>query len=327
MKKIAVVCGGYSGEYEISVQSAKVVVENIDKAKYKPYQIFIEKDNWFHRDDLGKIHEVDKNDFSLKLNEEHIQFDGVFNAIHGSPGEDGKLIGYFEMLNIPVTSCNSDTSSLTFNKYLCNNFVKSLGVNLARSLSFISSDKIDYDRVIKEIGLPLFVKPSKSGSSVGVSKVKSPDQLQQAIELAFSIDSRILIEEFLEGREIDCGVFRIKNELIVLPLTEIKPVNEFFDYESKYTKGKADEITPPVDLDPKFEMEIKATSSLIYNKLDCKGIVRLDYILTGSGLYFVEINSVPGFSAASIVPQQSEAMGIPISKLFNLALDEMFDLN
>lgn len=325
MKKIAVVCGGYSGEYEISVNSAKVVMENIDRSRYSPYLIYIENPDWYYQDNDGKTYQVNKQDFSLNIDGTTIIFDGVFNAIHGSPGEDGKLPGYFEMLNIPTTSCSSDISALTFNKYLCNNFVKSLGLNLANSVSFIKSDKIVIDDIIENIGLPMFVKPAKSGSSVGVTKVKSSDKLMQAIELVFSIDNRVIIEEFLEGREIDCGVFRHKGKLYVLPLTEIISVNEFFDYEAKYTKGMADEVTPPENLEPEMEMEIKATSSLLYNKLDCIGIVRIDYILTKQGLYFIEINSIPGLSKASIVPKQSEAMGIPISDLFNMAIENMFE--
>jgi D-alanine-D-alanine ligase len=229
------------------------------------------------------------------------------------------------MLNLPYTSSGCDVSALTFNKYHCNNFVRSLGLNLANSISFTKNDQYDEQEIIDILGLPVFVKPARSGSSVGVTKVKSKVALESAINLAMEVDDRVIIEEFLEGREIDCGVLEYRNELIVLPLTEIVSNNEFFDYEAKYTSGKADEITPPELLEEDLEMEIKATSSLLYNKLGCKGIVRVDYILTRDALYFIEINTVPGLSAASIVPKQADVMGIPISRLFEMTIDNMFE--
>ncbi len=325
MKTIAVICGGYSGEYEISVQSAHMVQKNLNPLKYNSYVIYIEKDGWFYYDELKNKFEINSNDFSLTIDGKKITFDGVFNAIHGTPGEDGKILGYFDMLNIPYTSSGSDVSSLTFNKYHCNNFVRSLGLNLANSISFTIDEKYNSHDIIATLGLPVFVKPARSGSSVGVTKVKSSEELESAIDMAFKVDSRVIIEEFLEGREIDCGLLKYKEQLIILPLTEIVSNNEFFDYEAKYTAGKADEITPPVALDSEFELEIKATSSLLYNKLECKGIVRVDYILTSDALYFIEINTVPGLSAASIVPKQAEVMDIPISRLFEMTIENMFN--
>lgn len=324
MKNIAIICGGYSGEYDISIQSATMVKSNLDSIIYKSYIIVIEQDDWYYQDENKTKHYINKDDFSIVVNGEKLNFDGVFNAIHGSPGEDGKILGYFDMLKIPYTSCSSDVSALTFNKYLCNNFVRSLGLNLANSYSFVEGDKIDKINIIETLGLPLFVKPARSGSSVGVTKVNHKNELDNAIEKAFKTDNRIIVEEFLDGREIDCGLFQNKEELVVLPLTEIITDNEFFDYEAKYTKGKADEVTPPNNLDLEYELDIKAVSSMLYNKLGCRGIIRIDYILTTERLYFVEINTVPGLSEASIVPQQAEAMGISTTQLFNIAIENMF---
>ena len=324
MKNIAIICGGYSGEYDISVQSANMVSKNLNETEYKSYIIVIEQDQWYHKDGNNNKFYIQKDDFSLKMESSYVKFDGIFNAIHGTPGEDGSILGYFDMLNIPYTSSGMDVSALTFNKYLCNNFIKSLDIDVPSSLSFVVDDKIDCEQVISTLGLPLFVKPARSGSSVGVSKVSTHEEFDKAVINAFKADNRIIIEEFINGREIDCGLFQNNKELNVLPLTEIITDNEFFDYEAKYTKGKADEVTPPVNLDIEIETDIKATSSFIYNKLGCKGIARIDYILTKNTLYFIEINTVPGLSEASIVPKQADAMGIGISQLFNTAVNNMF---
>jgi len=324
MKTIAVICGGYSGEYEISVQSAQMVKENLDPGLYNSYIIYIEEDSWYYLNEKNKKTEVNRYDFTLSLEGSVVKFDGVFNAIHGTPGEDGKILAYFDMLGIPYTSSGFDVSALTFNKYHCNNFVRTLGVNLANSVSFTRGDDIDTDNIIDLLGLPVFVKPARSGSSVGVSKVKLKEELEVAINKALEIDNRVIIEEFIQGREIDCGVLKYNDEMIVLPLTEIISVNEFFDYEAKYTAGKADEVTPPENLDQTFEMEIKATSSMLYNKLGCKGVVRIDYILGEDALYFIEINTVPGLSEASIIPKQANVMGIPFSKFFEMTIENMY---
>ncbi len=324
MKNIAIICGGYSGEYDISVQSAAMVSLHLDSSLFNSYVIVIQKDDWHYENNNGDRYSIDRNNFTLQMENTVVKFDGVFNAIHGTPGEDGKILGYFDTLSIPYTSCDMDVSALTFNKYLCNKFVSSLGLNIANSFSFVEGDTIDKKLVIDTIGLPLFVKPARSGSSVGVSKVSNEEDFEDSIEIAFKADNRIIIEEFLDGREIDCGLFKNKNELVVLPLTEIITDNEFFDYEAKYTNGKANEVTPPENLNIEHELDIKAVSSLLYNKLGCKGIVRIDYILTNEKLYFIEINTVPGLSRASIVPKQAEAMEMSISELFNIAVNNMF---
>ncbi len=324
MKNIAIICGGYSGEYQISVQSAKMVKIHLDSSRYNSFVIVIEKDQWYYKDENNTIHMINRNDFSLNLNKLTIKFDGIFNAIHGTPGEDGKLLGYFDMLNIPYSSCEMDTSALTFNKYLCNSYVKNIGIVVAQSFSFLAGEKINKDEVIRALGFPIFIKPARSGSSVGISKVDNADDFDIAVENAFKIDNRILIEETIVGREIACGLFLKNNKLNVLPLTEIISKNDFFDYEAKYTSGLADEVTPPTNLASEHETDIKALSALLYNKLGCRGIVRIDYILTESNLYFIEINTVPGLSPASIVPKQAEAMGISIGELFNTVVENMF---
>lgn len=324
MKNIAIVCGGYSGEYKISIESAITIKENMDDNKYRSYIIVIEKNRWFYNDASGAEHQIEMSDFSLYIDGNTIKFDGVFNSIHGTPGEDGKLLAYFDMLEIPYTSCDMDTSALTFNKYQCNMLVRSLGVNVAKSVSFLKGEKINKHEVIEGLGLPLFVKPARSGSSVGVSRVNSLDDFDAAIELAFAIDKRILIEEFLDGREIDCGLFLEDGHLIVLPLTEIISKNEFFDYEAKYSGTLADEITPPENLPIDQEMDIKAVSAMLYRKLGCKGLVRLDFILTKTQLYLVEINAVPGTTENSIVPRQAKEMGISLRRLVTAIVEGMF---
>lgn len=325
MKNIAIVCGGFSGEYNISIESAKMVSDHINHTIYNTYIVVIKQDNWYYEDEAGSKHIINKDDFSITINNDIIKFDGVFNAIHGTPGEDGKLLGYFDMLNLPYSSCETDTSALTFNKYLCNSYVKSLDINIARSFSFLKGETINKNEIIKALGLPLFIKPTRSGSSVGISKVTKASDFDKAINKAFNTDNRILIEEFVDGREIACGLFLKNKKLIVLPLTEIISKNDFFDYEAKYTKGLAQEVTPPENLDIEYEIEIKALSSLLYNKLGCKGIVRIDFILTKSELFFIEINTVPGLSPASIVPKQAEAMGITIGELFDTVVASMFE--
>ncbi len=324
MKNIAIVCGGYSGEYQISIESALTIKENMDSKKYNSYIIVIEKNKWFFKDSEGKKYSINMANFSLDLNGESIIFDGIFNSIHGTPGEDGKLLAYFDMLGIPYSSCDVDVSALTFNKYLCNTFVKSLGVNVAKSVSFLKGEKINKDEVIENLGLPLFVKPARSGSSVGVSRVNTVDDFDGAINEAFKTDKRVLIEEFLDGREIDCGLFLENEHLIVLPLTEIISKNEFFDYEAKYNSNMADEITPPENLPIEQETDIKAVSSMLYRKLGCKGLVRLDFIITNTQLYLVEINAVPGTTENSIVPRQAKEMGISLPRLITAVVEGMF---
>lgn len=324
MKDIAIVCGGYSGEYDISIESARVVARHLDSLKYKGYLVLIDKKGWFWEVGKGNLIEIDKNDFTPKSGSKKIKIDGVFNAIHGTPGEDGKLQGYFDMLNIPYTSCNQATSALTFNKYFCNRFVRDLGLNVADSISFLRGEIINREDVVAKLNLPVFIKPAESGSSVGISKVNRLEDFDQAVEIAFSIGDRILIEKYIKGREIACGIINKGREIIVFPLTEIISKKEFFDYEAKYTANMAEEITP-AKVSFAVEQDIKALSSYLFHQMNCKGFVRFDYILTENELYFLEVNTIPGITEASILPKMAAAFGMSIGELFSIALDNLFE--
>ena len=324
MKNIAIVCGGDSGEYEISIKSAGVVAKHLNREKYAPYLIVIKSDEWYWEDADGKKFLIDKNDFSLSLETGKVKFDGIFNAIHGTPGEDGKLQGYFDMLGISYTSCDAATSAITFDKFLCNRFVNSYGIKTARSLSFLRGEKIDSDQVLKELGLPLFVKPAQSGSSVGVFKVSRKEDFKFAVAEALKIDKRVLIEEAIHGREIACGMIKRGEDVLVFPLTEILSKKDFFDYEAKYSDGLAEEVTP-ANIDEDAEQDIKTLSVFLYKQMACKGFVRFDYILTPDDLYFLEVNTIPGISEASIIPKQAQAFGLSIGELFDIAIENMYE--
>ncbi len=322
MKNIAVIAGGYSGEFDISIKSAGVIVQNIDKKLYIPYLIIITNEKWVFIDEKNKEHVVDKNDFSITLNNKKIKFDSVFNIIHGTPGEDGKIEGYFDMLGLPYTSCSHSVSALTFNKAYCNKVVRSLNISVPNSLHLFKREKVDVAKVVEEIKLPAFVKPCNGGSSVATTKAKTFEELNDAINLAFTVDDEVLVEEFINGTEITCGLFRYKNRMIVFPITEIVPKNDFFDYSAKYEPGRSQEITP-ANIPVETANLCSATSSFLYNKLNCKGIVRIDYILTKSRkMYFLEINTVPGMSEMSIVPQQAAAFGYKLPELFDMILED-----
>lgn len=323
MKNIAIVCGGNSGEYEISMESGKRVFENIDSTKYRPFLIEIKGIQWSLLSHDGKKYPVKKEDFSVTFNSETITFDAVFNAIHGTPGEDGKLQSYFDMLNIPYSSCGVDASVLTFNKYLCNIFVKSFEIKTAKSFSFRKNEKLNKKAVIESLGFPMFIKPSRSGSSVGVSKVNNESEFDNAIQNAFAHDNRILIEKAVLGRELACGIVAHKNKILVFPITEIKTDNTFFDYEAKYTHGKSEEVTP-ADIPKETAEDIQTLSRFLYEKMDCKGFVRFDYILSDNEIFFLEVNSIPGMTAASILPQQARAYGLTEKELFTMVIDNLF---
>lgn len=323
-KNIALVAGGYSGEYVISVQSAVTIENNLDSSKYNVYKIIITKNSWSHTGADGQVTEVDKNDFSLTINGEKIRFDSVFIGIHGTPGEDGRLQGYFEMLGIPFTSCGMVTSALTFNKSYCNKVVDALQVvNVSKSVHIFREQPYNTAEILQQLRLPVFVKPAEGGSSIGMSKVKTAEELQPAIDKAFNEDSQILIEEFIKGRELTMGLYRANGVITVLPITEVVSSKEFFDYEAKYTPGVSNEITPaPVTDD--IARQVQETATVIYNKLNCKGIVRVDFIYeeaTGK-LYFLEINTMPGQSENSLVPQQVRAAGKTLTEFYGLLLEE-----
>lgn len=324
MKNIALVMGGYSGEHDISINSGNQVFEALDKTKYNPFKIIIDRTGWYSLDENGKHIEIDKNDFSLTLPSRRITFDLAFIIIHGNPGENGVLQGYFDMIGLPYTSCDFYTSVLTFNKGYCNPVVRNFGiVNVAKSIIVHKSQPIDIDSILSNLRLPLFVKPASGGSSVATTKVKSREQLIPAIQEAFSEDNEVMIEEFIKGREFDCGVLRAKEQKYIFPITEIIPTNghEFFDYAAKY-EGFSNEVTP-AEVDKTISDQIQEISSRLYDLLNCRGIVRFDYIFDTdrNELYFLEVNTIPGQSAESIVPKQARAIGISTAQLYDMVIE------
>ena len=320
-KNVAIIAGGDSGEYEVSINSANEVYKHLSKEAYNPYLIIIRGQEWYYLDEESESIEINKADFSLTINDTHITFDVVFNVIHGTPGENGIIQGYFDLLEIPYTSCGLAASALTFNKGYCNGVVRSLGVSIANSIHLIKKAPYDLKSIGDELGFPVFVKPANGGSSVATSKVNEMSELQAAIDLAYTADDEILIEQFIKGREIDCGAFNYKGKMMIFPITEIISKKEFFDYEAKYTEGMADEITP-AQIPEEVEIECKAISSELYQKLNCKGVVRFDYIFNDEAIFFLEVNTVPGLSEASIIPKQATEMGIGMEQLFEMMIED-----
>lgn len=321
--KIAFVTGGYSGEAEISYQSAKTIEKNIDPEKFDHYKIDITTKGWFYQLPGGEKVEVDKNDFSLLINKEKINFDAVLIGIHGTPGEDGKLQGYFDMLQIPYTSCDCAISALTFNKRYTVAVAAFSGINVANSVLLFKNNYTSPDEKIKNLRFPVFVKPNNGGSSIGMSKVNSSsEELGAAIEKAFKEDDQVLVEEFIKGREFTIGVFRTKGKIIALPMTEIITKKDFFDYEAKY-QGASNEITP-AEVEDSIALQIKTEATKIYQIFNCKGIVRIDFIYNEEkgAPFMLEINTVPGQTEASLVPQQVKIMGWNIMDFYTALLEE-----
>lgn len=320
MKTIAVVCGGYSKEEVISLRSAEQIAQVIDKNRFEVFTVLINKSRWVAKL-VGKDVPIDKDDFSFIVNGRKVIFDAVFMAIHGTPGEDGKLQAYFEMLEIPVTTCNVFVSSLTFNKFATKQYLKAYQIPTATAILVRNNMPYNVADILENLGLPLFVKPNNGGSSFGVTKVKTPDQLAPAIEKAYEEDNEVIIEEFIKGGEFTCGMFKSASESLVLPITEIVSKNEFFDFEAKYTQGVTDEITP-ARLSEDETNECQQLSSKIYDLLGCHGVVRIDYLLRNGVFYFMEINTVPGMSRESIVPQQVAAYGLTITDFYSRLIDD-----
>ncbi len=320
-KNIALITGGSGGEIEISLKSAHIIKHNLDNTRYCVYLIVIEGNQWlYHRDDHSKI-PVDKSNFSIRIDDREVLFDCVFIAIHGTPGEDGKLQGYFDLLKVPYTACDIFTSSLTFNKYFANHVVENLGVKVGKLQIVRTGQDYRHPNFFGALDFPCFVKPNKGGSSVGTSKVHKYGDLNAAIEHAFIYDDEVLIQEFMMGREITCGMISNNGQLIIFPLCEIVSKKEFFDYEAKYTDGMADEILPaPISED--LAEKCRNISAFLYEKLNCKGVVRFDYILDGGEFYFLEVNTIPGLTANSIVPRMAKYMGMSIKDLFTLMVEE-----
>lgn len=319
-KNIAIIMGGYSSEYKISLTSGNVVFETLDREKYKPYRIHIFKNKWVYVDDEDMEFPIDKNDFSINVGSFKIKFDCVFNAIHGSPGEDGYMQGYFELLGIPHTSCPMYQAQITFNKRDCLSVLKPYGIKTAESYFLNLGDTINEDAIIAKVGLPCFVKANKAGSSFGVSKVHKKEDLQNAISIAFKEDDEIIIESFLDGTEVSVGVITYKGKIKVLPITEIVSENDFFDYEAKYL-GKSQEITP-ARLTPEQEDKVNKEAKKVYEILKMKGFSRSEFIFKEGIPHLLEMNTVPGLTKESILPQQAAAAGISLPDLFDNAIEE-----
>ncbi len=317
-KNIALVTGGFTGESVISIKSAELIGQNLDTDKFIVYKIFITPHSWYYENESQQI-EVNKNDFSLQINSEHINFDCIFIALHGSPGEDGKLQSYFDLMEIPYNTCDALTSAITMNK----GYTKAIVANVenlfvAKSRQLFNDRDTNKVEMCSKLTLPLFVKPNNGGSSIGMSKVKTTEELPEALSKAFAEDSQVLVEEFIGGREFTIGVYKGREGIKVLPATEIICSKEFFDFEAKYTTGVSEEITPGRMNDEELN-RVNQIVKDVYKTLNCKGVVRIDFILEeGSGkFFFIEINTVPGQSENSIIPQQVRAIGRTVKDFYS----------
>jgi len=322
-KTVALVTGGFTGESVISFKSADFVACNIDKAKYDVFKIIIGRESWHYLDGNDRKYEIDKNGFSLNIDGRTIRFDVVFLMLHGSPGEDGKLQGYFDMLDIPYTSCDALTSSITMNKGYSKAVVADVeGLFIAKSLQLFNNRQENIQHIHSRLKLPYFVKPNNGGSSIGMSKVKTIEELAEALDKAFKEDTQVLVEEFIDGREFSVGAYMSMEGVKVLPATEVISSKEFFDFEAKYTPGITEEITPG-RMSPEEVSRVETVVKAIYQKLNCRGMVRIDYFLekeTGR-FYFVEINTIPGQTQTSFIPQQVIASGRSITDFYSEILE------
>ncbi len=319
MKKVAIIMGGYSSEYQISLKSGNVVYQFLDASKYTGYRIHILREKWVYVDANDQEFPIDKNDFSVTVNGEKITFDVVFNAIHGTPGEDGLMQAYFELLGIPQSSCDYYQAALTFNKRDLLSVLKPYGIKTATSYYLNLGDTIDQEAILNTVGLPCFVKPNKSGSSFGISKVKTKDELLFAIANAYKEDNEIIIESFLDGTEVSVGVINYKGTVTVLPITEIVSENDFFDYEAKYL-GKSQEITP-ARISPEMTAKVSAVAKKAYEVLKMKGFSRSEFIIVDGEPHMLEMNTIPGLTTESLIPQQAREAGISLTDLFTNALE------
>lgn len=324
VKNIALMAGGFTGEFEVSLNSAKNIAQNLDNQRYNVYTILVETGSWYYLTDLGDKTEIDKNDFSIPLGDSKINFDAAFITIHGTPGEDGKLQGYFDMLKIPYTTCDAATSAITMNKAYTKAVVGDIaGLKVARSMQLFKNHSVDSADITQKLSFPLFIKPNNGGSSVGMSKVNRVDEIMPALEKAFEEDDQLLIEEFIKGREFSIGLYKFDGKITVLPPTEIISSKEFFDYEAKYTPGITEEVTP-ADLSFDQNEKIAQIVTEVYKVLNCKGMCRVDFIIhhESKEFYFIEINTTPGQSVNSIYPQQLRAAGIDIGNFYAKLIEE-----
>lgn len=320
-KNIAIIAGGYSSEYVVSLKSAQGIYSFIDKERYNRYIALLTRNAWKMQLPDGSWTSIDKNDFSFMEQGERKQVDFCYITIHGTPGEDGRLQGYLDMIGMPYSSCGMMVSALTFNKYICNHYLRQFGVSVADSIHLFRGDQITEEEVINRLGLPIFVKPNDGGSSFGVTKVKSKEAIQPAIAKAFEEGKEVVLERFIAGTEVTSGCYKVAGKKVLLPLTEVVTPNEFFDYDAKYN-GQVDEITP-ARLSPEMTQRIQQETARIYDILGAKGIIRIDYIITPEGTpMMLEINTTPGMTATSFIPQQVRAAGLDIQQVMTDIIED-----
>ena len=319
MKNIAIIAGGNSSEYEVSMKSGKNIYDEVDETRYNKYLVVLKERDW-HVEIGEEKFPVDKTDFSFTRNGEKILFDFAYITIHGVPGENGLLQGYLDMMGVPYGCCNVLASALTFDKHTCNTYLKSYGVNVADSVMLIRGMAYDVNEIINEVGLPCFVKPNAEGSSFGVTKVKEAAQLEDALKKAFALCREVLIETFIDGTELTCGVVKAGDMDITMPIAEVVPKNEFFDFEAKYDPTKSDEIIP-ARISPELTNRIKILSSMIYDILRCEGIIRVDYIVREDEIFMLEVNTTPGMTSNSFVPKMVRAMGGTLREVLTKIID------
>lgn len=320
--KVALLAGGNSSEREIALGSANQIASALDSAKYDVKVIDLHYRNMTYTAPDGTEWEVDKNDFSLTVAGEKIVFDYALIIIHGTPGEDGKLQGYLDMMGIPYSSCSQTSSTITFDKISTKRAVAGRGINLAREVFICRGDKVEPQAIVDKLGLPIFVKPNASGSSFGVTKVTSVEQIEAAVEAAFAESDQVLIEECIVGREFGCGVVVTEDREILLPITEIVSKRDFFDYQAKYTEGLSDEITP-AQISEDVRKKLNRMTLEAYRACRCSGIVRIDFIVTQADEpYMIEINSIPGMSSGSIVPKQVREAGMTLGELYDIVIED-----
>ena len=321
-RTIALVAGGYSGEYEVSLKSADGLYSFIDKTHYDIHRVLLTRDEWSVLLTDGSRVPIDRNDFSYHHPDgRHIHFDFAYITIHGTPGEDGRLQGYFDMLSIPYSTCGALASALTFNKYTCTQFLRSQGVRVSDAIRLRRGDAVRADDVVKTLGLPVFVKPNAGGSSLGTTKVKEATQIDEAVRRAFACDDEVIIERFIPGTEVTCGCYRLQELMTLLPLTEVVTSNDFFDFDAKYN-GQVSEITP-ARISEELTERIQDETRAIYHLIGAKGIIRVDFIIPsdGSEPVMLEINTTPGMTETSFIPQQIRAAGLCITDVLTKIIE------
>ena len=320
-KNIAIIGGGDSSEHVISVKSAELILGLINMDKYNPYPVTVKGTKWISKMPDGSEQQVDLQDFSISPDGKKIRFEYAYIIIHGTPGENGKLQAYFDIQKIPYNTSSVLSSAISFNKYVCKMYLRNFGITTAEAILIRKNQEISNNEIIEKVGLPCFVKPNNGGSSFGTSKVNRAEEMEKAIFEAFKEDDEIIIESFVKGTELSCGLLKTGNEEIIFPITEIVSSNDFFDYEAKYTEGKAQEITP-ARIPDEINRRCRQMASEIYDHLYCKGIVRVDFIVRGNQVYFLELNSIPGMSRESIVPKQIRAMGLKVEEIIDKVIDD-----